>query len=290
MDPTTSAITQILQKFQTQSQCSYTVTIFGTKPVSGNLSVPKLEYLLLFQMYIPILISQVNIPAFSNNEMSRAMKEQYFRIVCTSTRLTRHFGNCEGAVLNVEDAEFPRDFSSRGDLVNGSRNTGPFFFLGTLKALTNFLQSKPVKKLKWVFGFVSTPSQNDGSVLEGSVLTQFNGRLFHLRIDEFTPHSSMKFNLGGYFFPCSAIPSDTFVRWDSEKKPFMGTFYKAMEAASIVYNFSFSINLPPGGRNQLPNGTWPGAVGDILCNDKEILLGFGHTLQRAEALDFTSLF
>ncbi|CAG7828740.1 unnamed protein product, partial [Allacma fusca] len=106
----------------------------------------------------------------------------------------------------------------------------------------------------------------------------------------FTPDIKIKASLEENYFPCTTTSMETFVAWDPNREPFMGTFYRAIQAASIAYNFTYSINLPAGGLNQFPNGTWPGAVGDILYNDKEIILGYAHTLERAEAVDFSSLF
>ncbi|CAG7726038.1 unnamed protein product, partial [Allacma fusca] len=209
----------------------------------------------------------------------------------STTKLSRHNGNCEGVLIYLHNFSLTTGFIPRF-LLNGNRNTGPYFFLGSKPKLLKLMTTNVARKFKWKFGIVWSGSliSEINFFRHSSVMTEEKGKLINFNIDNFTPKILIRSRLEGHYFPCSTTSIYTFVAWNSRKMPIMGVFYNVILAASKVYNFTFSINHPPGGTNQITNGTWPGAVGDVLYNDKEIILGLGHSLERSNVVDFTSLF
>ncbi|CAG7722103.1 unnamed protein product, partial [Allacma fusca] len=207
-------------------------------------------------------------------------KEQTRNIVQSTVSARRFTSSLETIIIPVQNAQFPPNFEHKGYFPNGNKNV--FIFVGPEETVNGILTWRSVKKLRWKFGIVHRD--------RGKNLVTSGRELIFLNSDLLPSFGADKLSLSRLHFYTTALRVDAYVAWDTNKAPFMGAFFNAVQAFSKLSNFTFSVNLPPGGMNKLSNGSWTGAVGDVLYNNKDMLLGFGQSYHRDYLLDYSTLF
>ncbi|CAG7720915.1 unnamed protein product [Allacma fusca] len=261
---------------QTRNQLSIVVL-----PKTPSASSEFLDLSSLHSSSIFISIYTMNFNVLTDVNTDSVLETEQTRNVVQSTVSTRRFtSSAETIIIPAQNAVFPQNFEHNGYFPNGNKNT--FIFVGLEETVKGILTWRSVKKLRWKFGIVYRD--------RGKNLVTSGRELIFLNSDLLPSFNADKLSLSGLHFYTTAIRVDAYVAWDSNKAPFMGAFFNAVQAFSKLSNFTFSVNLPSGGLNKLSNGSWTGAIGDILYNNKDIILGFGQFYHRNHILDYSTLF
>ncbi|CAG7823276.1 unnamed protein product, partial [Allacma fusca] len=252
--------------------------------VLANTTLASSEFLGLSYFHSSSILTSIykmNFTVLTHANTDSVLEKEQTRNIVQSTVSARRFtSSAETIIIPVQNAEFPHNFENNGYFPNGNKNV--FIFVGLEETVNGILTWRSVKKLRWKFGIVNRD--------QGKNLVTSGREFIFLNSDLLSSFGADKLSLSGLHFYTTTIRVDAYVAWDSNKAPFMGAFFNAVKAFSKLSNFTFSVNLPPGGMNKLSNGSWTGAVGDVLYNNKDMLLGFGQSYHRDHLLDYSTLF
>ncbi|CAG7832477.1 unnamed protein product [Allacma fusca] len=225
-------------------------------------------------------IYKTNFTVLTDANVDSVLEKEQTRNIAQSTVSARRFtSSAETIIIPVQNAVFPHNFEHKGYFRNGNKNV--FIFVGLEETVKGVLTWRSVQKLRWKFGIVYKE--------QGKNLVTSKRELIFLNSDLLPSFNADKQSLSGLHFYTTTLRVDAYVAWDN-KAPFMGTFFNAVQASSKLSNFTFSINLPSGGLNKLSNGSWTGTIGDVLYNNKDIILGFGQFYRRNHIFDYSTLF
>jgi len=78
---------------------------------------------------------------------------------------------------------------------------------------------------------------------------------------------------------------------DGSLKFGLGVYFETLQAASCIYNFTLYLQTGSRGKGtgyKLPNGTWTGALGDVLYGDVSLGVSIGTSVERHKIVDFSA--
>ncbi|CAG7642630.1 unnamed protein product [Allacma fusca] len=197
----------------------------------------------------------------------------------------KHQTHCTNVLVlpNPVKKDFLSTVSSSSESVH--QESLHFILINSFNILAKIWSTSIVTRIKRKTGLLTDPRSS--SIFISNVRGDHDSQQWFLTETLPTPSFGWS-SLRNEHLRVGIFKLDVHVIFDSAGSPKFGFSYSCLEALAKARNFTHDLEIKYTGFGQNPDGTWQGMLGDLVNRKKDILFIMGQTLQRNEAIDFTT--